>query len=180
MTIGHFLRPLGLNLVRGRSFDAPGIVAPFGGQRDFLVRGSEVDHKLVVCTENLVGIAEVNAGGRYSKSVGYEIRTKNRAVGRFGDKEPERENFGCRAVGHSAEVCARSPRLLAISTGQNPPENVSRGRIGGARGTGFQKVSELIGRQLGLGREAGSNRPAEISRDLHCPIRGLSKRSDQQ
>ena len=63
----------------------------------------------------------------------------NRTVGRFGDKRVERENFGPQSVRRSAEVYARSPRLLAISALQNPAENVGRGRIGGGRGTGIQR-----------------------------------------
>ena len=79
---------------------------------------------------------------------------KIRAVGRFGDKRPERENFGFFPVRRSAEVVARSPWLLAISAGLQAAENVGRGRSGGGKGTGVQRSLNLWGPPW-RGRETG-------------------------
>ena len=78
-----------------------------------------------------------------SKSVAYENRTKSAQSGGLETNGP-RERISGLDGPRSAEVYARSPRLLAISARQNPAENVGRGRTGGGRGTGIQR-SSLIG-----------------------------------
>ena len=65
-------------------------------------------------------------------------------VGSFRENRHERENFEPQSVSRSAEVFARSPRLLAILAHQNPTENVSGDWTGGGSATGIQRSLKLV------------------------------------
>jgi hypothetical protein len=88
--------------------------------------------------------AEVTIPESGSKSVAYENRTKFPKSGALERNDPRGENFGARQAQRSAEVCAQSPRLLAISARQSPTEKVGRVRTGGGEGTGIRHSPFLM------------------------------------
>ena len=96
---------------------------------------SMLDSSCSRCREISWESAEVGVTKSDSKSVAYEFRTKSAQSGGLETNGPERENFGSPPVRRSAEVFARSPWLLGISSAlKSQRRMLVAERTGGGRG----------------------------------------------
>ena len=100
------------------------------------------------------------------------IASKSAKCGGLETNGPRERISAPRPGDRSAEVCARSPWLLAISARQNPAENVGRGRTGGGSATGIQRSPNLECPNLHMGVRLGSKscieKTAEFAAEKFC------------